>query len=60
MWLLAVYVIFVAIGDVIAYGIGLYFERHYPSISLAVFLGMFFAVLWLAWRLALRATAVRS
>ena len=59
MWLLALYSAFVVVGDLIAYVIGLYFERNFPSVSLPVFLAMFFAVLWLAWRLALRVTAAR-
>jgi len=55
--LLLFYVLFVAIGDVIAYGAGLLVERSFQAASLPVFLTLFATVFWLAWRLAIRATA---
>lgn len=54
MKLLAVYTVFVAIGEVMAYGVGRVVEMWSRSASLPVFLACFFAVLWLAWRAALR------
>ena len=55
--LMAAYVVFVAVGNLIAWRIGLFVEGHWPALSLPVFLGMFFAILVLAWPLAVRATA---
>ena len=55
--LMVAYVAFVAVGNLIAWRIGLFVEAHWPAASLLVFLGMFFAILVLAWPLAVRATA---
>lgn len=58
MNLLVVYTVFVAIGEVTAYGVGRAIEAVWSqTASLPVFLACFFAVLWLAWRAAVRATA---
>ena len=52
--------VFVLIGDAIAYFIGRTTENFASqSLSLSVFLGCFFVVFWLAWVLAVRATAPR-
>jgi hypothetical protein len=53
MKLLAVYTLFVAIGELMAYGIGRVVESWSSAASLPVFLACFFSVLWLAWRGAL-------
>jgi len=58
MWLLIYYLIFVAVGDVAAYLIGIAIERVWGSYpSLVVFLSLYFAVLWIAWVVAVRVTA---
>lgn len=54
MKLLVVYVVFVAIGEAIAYAAGRTVEFWSPSTSLPVFLSFFFFVLWAAWRLAVK------
>jgi integral membrane sensor domain MASE1 len=56
MRLLAVYVVFVVIGDVLAYAIGRGVEHWSATASLPVFLACFFIVFWAAWRLAVRVT----
>ena len=56
MKLIAFYVIFVLIGDAIAYFIGRTVEHWSQTASLPVFLACFFFVYWAAWRLAIRAT----
>ena len=54
MKLLVVYIVFVAIGEAMSYGIGWTVELWSPATSLPVFLACFFFVLWAAWRLAVR------
>jgi hypothetical protein len=54
MKLLAVYALFVVIGELIAYGIGRVVEQWSAALSLPVFLGLFFVVFWAAWRGAVR------
>jgi uncharacterized membrane protein YkvI len=56
MKLLAVYTILVALGEAAAVGIGELVELTYPSASLLTFLALFFAMLWVSWRAALRLT----
>jgi integral membrane sensor domain MASE1 len=56
MKLIVFYVIFVLIGDAIAYFIGRTVEHWSPTASLPVFLACFFFVYWAAWRLAIRTT----
>jgi len=57
MKLIATYVVFVLIGEGIAYTVGRSVEQMSPSASLPVFLACFFIVFWGAWRLAIRVTA---
>lgn len=57
---MALYIVFVVIGDLGAYVIGLAAERIDPSISLVVFLACFFMVFWLAWQLAVRLTEPKA
>jgi len=54
MKLLVVYIVFVAIGEAVAYVVGRTVEVWSPATSLPVFLACFFFVLWAAWRLAVR------
>jgi integral membrane sensor domain MASE1 len=54
MRLLVFYVVFVAIGQAISYGVGRTVEVWSPATSLPVFLACFFFVLWAAWRLAVK------
>jgi hypothetical protein len=60
MWLIAVYVLFMIVGDLVDYGIGLVVEDLWPAASLPVFLGLYFLFLWLAWVLAIRVTEPKS
>jgi hypothetical protein len=46
--------VFVAIGEAIAYAVGRTVETWSPGASLPIFLTCFFFVLWGAWRLAVR------
>jgi hypothetical protein len=54
--LIAVYVLFVLIGDAIAFAIGRTVEHWSEPASLPVFLACFFLVFWAGWRLAIRVT----
>jgi hypothetical protein len=54
MKLIAVYVIFVLIGDGIAYFVGRSVEHWSVAASMPIFLACFFFVFWAAWRLAIR------
>jgi hypothetical protein len=58
--LLVVYIGLVVLGDVGAYFIGLSIERYWPQLSLAAFLFLYFAFLWVAWILAVKITAPRT
>ena len=61
MKLIAVYIVFVLIGDTGSYLIGRTMEQFLSqSLSLSVFLGCFFIVFWLAWVLAVRMTEPRA
>ena len=53
MWLIAVYVVLMIAGDLLDYFIVRYLiEPMWPAAGLALFLGLYFAFLWLAWILA--------
>jgi hypothetical protein len=56
MKLIVYYVVIQAIGDAIAVILGLGIEQVAPSISMPIFLAMYFAVLWGAWVIAVRMT----
>src|SRR5262245_57253889 len=56
MWILTIYVLIVLVMELIVVGVGLALDRIYPSLSLTISLSLFFAVLWLAWVLAVRVT----
>lgn len=57
---MAIYIVFVLIGDLGAYVIGRTVEQWSPTSSLPVFLACFFLVFWLAWRLAVRLTEPKA
>jgi cation transporter-like permease len=57
MWLIVYYVVFMIIGDICAYLIGLATERAFgDQASLIVFLTLYFAFLWVSWLLAVWVT----
>ena len=56
MQLIAYYVVFVMVGDIADYLIGLVVEQIWPQASLVVFLALYFLFLWLAWLLAVKVT----
>jgi hypothetical protein len=59
--LIIYYVIFMILGDLSAYGIGLISEWTFGSqASLIVFLALYFLFLWVSWLLAVWMTAPRS
>ncbi len=60
MMLIAWYVLFMIVGDFIAYFLGEFVEYEFGSqISLLVFLALYFGALWFAWILAVRVTEPR-
>ena len=59
MSLLIVYLALMITGDFVAYLVGLAVERSYPQASLAVFLGMYFVMLWVSWIVAVKLTEPR-
>jgi len=56
MWIMVVYTLIVLVGETITVSIGLVLDRIFPAASLTVSLTLFFAILWLAWVLAVRLT----
>ena len=61
MKLLVVFVIALAVGQMISVGVGLLVERQTsPYTGLITFIGMYFATFWVAWRLSIRITAPGS
>jgi hypothetical protein len=59
--LIVYYVVFMVLGDLSAYGIGLISERMFGGqVSLIVFLALYFLFLWVAWLLAVWVTAPKS
>jgi len=53
MQLIVYYVLFMIVGDLAAYFIGLIAERSFgDQVSLIVFLVLYFSFLWVAWVLA--------
>ena len=52
MHLIVIYLVIVAIGQVIAFGIGRVFESQMPGFSMLFFMALFFGVLWTAWPIA--------
>jgi hypothetical protein len=60
MKLIAIYVVFVLIGEFVAYLVGRSVEHWSETASLPVFLGCFFLVFWIAWVLAVWLTKPKS
>ena len=59
--LLLVFIIALLIGQSISIGLGLLVERHVsPYTGLVTFIACYFAMFWLAWRLAVRITESRG
>ena len=56
MWIMVVYILIVAVNELIVVTIGLVLDRIAPIASLPVSLTLFFAVLWFGWLLAVRWT----
>ena len=57
MNLIVYYVVFMIIGDLAAYFVGLITERTFGSqASFIVFLTLYFLVLWVSWVIAVRLT----
>jgi ABC-type antimicrobial peptide transport system permease subunit len=61
MSLLVTFIICLLVGQSLSLGLGLVVERYStPYTGMVAFLGSYFAMFWLAWRLAVRITAPRS
>jgi hypothetical protein len=59
--LIVYYVVFMILGDLASYFIGLATEWEFgQQISLVVFLALYFLFLWVAWLLAVRITEPRQ
>jgi hypothetical protein len=57
MQLISYYIVFMIVGDLAAYLIGLLIEREFGSqVSLIAFLLLYFGFLWVAWIFAVRLT----
>jgi len=56
MKLMAIYIVFVLIGEFGAYLVGRTVEHWSATASLPVFLACFFLVFWIAWVFAVRLT----
>jgi hypothetical protein len=56
VYLLAVYLGLLTVGEVGAYVLGQEIEIVAPAWSLSAFLATFFFMIWAAWRLAVRLT----
>jgi len=60
MKLMAVYIVFVLIGELGAYLVGRTVEQWSISASLPAFLACFFLVFWIAWIFAVRMTEPKA
>jgi hypothetical protein len=59
--LIVYYVVFMVVGDLASYLIGLISEREFgQQVSLVVFLTLYFLFLWISWILAVRVTAPKQ
>ena len=54
MTLIIYYLALVLLADVAAVLLCLWIERFLPAASLPIFLSLYFAILWVAWVLAIR------
>jgi hypothetical protein len=55
-----VYAAVLLAAEAVAVGLGEIVETYYPSASLIAFMVMFMVMLWVAWIIAVRLTAVRG
>jgi len=61
MGLLVTYLVCLIVGQAITIGIGLSIDRFYsPTASLPISLFLYFAMFWLAWRVAVRITEPKA
>ena len=61
MMLMAWYMLFMIVGDALAYAIGLFVEYQWGShVSLVVFLSLYFSFLWVAYVLSVWVTEPRK
>jgi hypothetical protein len=51
--ILVLYVVFMIVGQAIAVGIGLLLDPYSKTLALSVFIPLYYAMYWVAWRLAL-------
>jgi len=56
MSVIAIFALFVVVGDALAIGISSIVERFSDTASLFVFLGLFILVFWISWVCAVRVT----
>jgi hypothetical protein len=55
MWVLLIYVVLMAVGDLLDFAIGAAVSKYWSeTLSLPVFLAAYFFTLWLAWVIAVR------
>jgi len=50
---LILYVILMIVGQAVAVGIGLALDRYSKTLALSVFIPLYYAMYWVAWRIAL-------
>jgi hypothetical protein len=50
---LLIYLVCVIAGQVVAVGIGLLLDPYSPTLALSVFIPLYYAMYWVAWRVAL-------
>ena len=60
MALLAVFIVTILVGDLIAVGIPSVIERFSEGVSLFVFLALFIGLIPVAWRIAVRLTEPKA
>lgn len=59
--LIVYYIVFMVLGDIAAYFIGLFIEYEWgPQVSLIAFLALYFMSLWLAWVLSVYFTRPKT
>jgi hypothetical protein len=54
MHLLVIYCVVVAVGGLIAFGVGLLVEEVLPSLSMVIFVMLLFGVMWGGWLLSVQ------
>jgi hypothetical protein len=53
MWTLGLYVLVVTLGAFAASGVGLILDKTSPTLSVPIFIALFFSVMWFGWHVAL-------